>query len=74
MESLQSKPLPTPFPSPARTNLRIISSFKYQSIRNKDIEPIMITGVKVDVPAMDHIIGRVQAGWTYTRADSLAEI
>ena len=45
-----------------------------RDIRQKGIEPVMIKGVKTDMPAMDHIIGRVQAGWTYTRADSLAEI
>ena len=44
------------------------------AIRKKGIEPVMINGVNVDMPAMDHIIGRVQTGWIYTRADSLSEI
>jgi intracellular sulfur oxidation DsrE/DsrF family protein len=43
-----------------------------RDIRKKGIEPVMIVGVKTDMPAMDHIIGRVQAGWTYTRVDSLS--
>ena len=45
-----------------------------RDIREKGIDPVMINGVKADRPAMDHIIGRVQAGWIYTRADSLSEI
>ena len=45
-----------------------------KAIRNKGIEPVMIEGVKANMPAMDHIIGRLQAGWTYTRVDSLSEI
>ena len=45
-----------------------------KAIHKKGIEPVMIVGVKTDMPAMDHIIGRVQAGWTYARADSLSEI
>ena len=45
-----------------------------RALHKKGIEPEFFSSVYTEEPAMDYIIGRVQAGWAYTRVDSLSEI
>ena len=46
-----------------------------QLLRNKGIEPAIISGVSTDSTAFDHIVGRLQSGdWKYIRVESLNEI
>jgi intracellular sulfur oxidation DsrE/DsrF family protein len=45
-----------------------------RALHRKGIKPEFLEGTYTEEPAMDYIIGRVQAGWTYTRVDSLSEI
>jgi len=42
-------------------------------LRNKGIEPVIIKGVGKDKTAFDHIVERLQSGWTYIKVDTLSE-
>lgn len=42
-----------------------------RNLRKQGIEPIIIKDVETDKTAIDHIIGRLRAGWTYIKVDSL---
>jgi intracellular sulfur oxidation DsrE/DsrF family protein len=42
-------------------------------LRNQGIEPIIIKGVGTDTTAIDHIVKRLQSGWSYIKVDSLSE-
>lgn len=42
-------------------------------LRNQDVEPIIIKGVGTDTTAIDHIVKRLQSGWTYMKVDTLLE-
>lgn len=43
-------------------------------LRNQGVEPIIIKGVGTETTAIDHIVKRLQSGWTYIKVDSLSEI
>jgi len=45
-----------------------------RNLREKGIEPVLIDKVRVEKPAMDHIISYVQKGWTYKKVQSLVKI
>lgn len=45
-----------------------------RTLRKKGIEPLLIDNVRVEKPAMDHIIDYVQKGWTYKKVQSLSTI
>ncbi|RDH82521.1 MAG: hypothetical protein DIZ80_09550 [endosymbiont of Galathealinum brachiosum] len=42
-------------------------------LKNKGIQPTLINNVRVEKPAMDHIIDYVQKGWTYKKVKSLVK-
>ena len=42
-------------------------------LKNKGIQPALINNVRVEKPAMDHIIDYVQKGWTYKKVESLVK-
>ena len=44
-----------------------------RSLRKKGVEPRFHEKVRTAKPAFDHIIDRVQDGWTYLKVDSLTE-
>jgi len=44
-----------------------------RNLREKGIEPILIENVRIEKPAMDHIIDYVQKGWTYKKVRSLVK-
>ena len=43
-------------------------------LHEQGVELNIIEGIDTDTTAMDHIIGRLQSGWTYIKVDSLSEI
>ncbi|WP_455235423.1 hypothetical protein [Thiogranum longum] len=45
-----------------------------RSLKNKGIQPGIIEEIGTDETAMDHIISRLQDGWTYVKVESLPEI
>ena len=42
-----------------------------RNLRKKGIEPVLLENVRLDKPAMDHIIEYVQAGWQYKKVKDL---
>jgi intracellular sulfur oxidation DsrE/DsrF family protein len=45
-----------------------------RNLRRRGIEPKFIGDIDTDKTAIDHIINRLQAGWTYIKVDDLPEI
>ncbi len=45
-----------------------------RSLRKKGVEPSFNRKVRTEKPAFDHIIDRVQDGWSYLKVESLIEI
>jgi len=45
-----------------------------RNLRKQGINPPIIQNIETDKTAIDHIIGRLQAGWTYVKVDSIPEI
>jgi len=43
-------------------------------LHNQGIDPVIIKGVGTGETAIDHIVKRLQAGWTYIKVDTLSEI
>lgn len=45
-----------------------------RNLRRRGIEPRIIGDIDTDETAIDHIINRLQAGWTYVKVDALPQI
>lgn len=45
-----------------------------RNLRKRGIEPKIIGDIDTDKTAIDHIINRLQAGWTYVKVDDISEI
>ena len=45
-----------------------------RNLRKLGIEPKIIGDIDTDKTAVDHIINRLQAGWTYVKVDDIPEI
>ena len=45
-----------------------------RNLRKRGIEPHIIGDIDTDKTAIDHIINRLQAGWTYVKVDDIPEI
>jgi len=45
-----------------------------RNLRKQGINPPIIQHIETDKTAIDHIIARLQAGWTYVKVDKLPEI
>ncbi len=45
-----------------------------RNLRKQGINPPIIQHIDTDKTAIDHIIGRLQAGWKYVKVDSIPEI
>jgi len=45
-----------------------------RNLRRQGINPPIIQNIETDKTAIDHIIGRLQAGWTYIKVDNIPEI
>ncbi len=45
-----------------------------RNLRKRGIDAPIITDIDTDKTAIDHIIGRLHAGWTYVKVDNLPEI
>ena len=45
-----------------------------RKLRRRGIEPDIIGDIATDKTAIDHIIDRLQAGWTYVKVGTLPEI
>ena len=56
-------------------NVRFIACLNgIRNLRRRGIEPKIIGDIDTEKTAIDHIIDRLQAGWTYVKVDALPEI
>jgi len=58
-----------------RNNVHFIAcAYGIRLLHERGVEPNIIEGISTDKTAMDHIIDRLQSGWTYIKVDSLPKI
>ena len=56
-------------------NIRFIACANgIANLRKQGVEPQIIANIATDKKALDHIVGRLQDGWSYLRMDRLPEI
>jgi len=56
-------------------NLQFIACMNaLRNMRKQGVEPAMIDDVHTGVTAVDHIVKRLQEGWTYRKVDNLSDI
>ncbi|HHJ16490.1 MAG TPA: hypothetical protein ENJ80_07310 [Gammaproteobacteria bacterium] len=57
------------------SNLQFVACMNaLRNLRKEGIEPVMINDVHTGTTAVDHIVKRLQEGWTYRKVDNLSDI